>query len=63
LCTPLITREPRSINAIVVPTALFCVSLPTPLSVIAANFCPAWTTKPNKLNNVVDGSVKGKLKN
>ena len=57
------TREPRSISAIVVPTALFCASLPTLESVIAASFCPACTTKPNNCNYVVDGSVNGKLKN
>ena len=57
------TRDPRSNNANVVPTALFFESSPTAISAIAANLCPACTTKPNKFINVALGSLNGNIIN
>ena len=54
------TLEPRSKSAIVVPTALFCVSLPIAMSAIDAKRCPAATQYCNKLNNVASGPLNGK---
>ena len=55
------TLEPRSKRATVVPTALFWTSVPVAISVIEAKRCPAFTTKPIKLNNVTEGSLKGNI--
>ena len=55
------TLEPLSNSETVVPTALFCRSLPVSMLVMAANFCPACTTKPINWYNVADGSLNGKI--